>query len=377
MKKLASTISAALLVAVLAVGLAATGAAEESDEETTVDVEVGSVTELDVRPTSLDYTDSEEDLEPGDMRTESDLEFEHIEVENIGSNEIGNIWTEANMPTEDPFGDEEASHNTGNFVTVSLATAQDESYGFGGELSDTEEMHYLNRVEYFEETAPTYIQTLEEGDEYAGTGDDVNTEPEVGRFRVGGAEYFFVYFETANDQILLIGDAPHTSTDLGTTDFTNEGDDYSEELLTNSDDETEITGVYQVTEQDLVDFDTDSEDFEGQRLIEDGNENFDDLEIDPEDIDASVREYNLYVDSNDDFVTRTRFNVEQQNPEENERTALTTSGAQEYFLDASSSSESLQPGENFPINFGVQVPLGVDAGDIDSGSVTVFSEAFE
>jgi len=371
----------AFLMVGLTVGLSSTVTADE--EETSVDVEISGVTQLDVRPSSLEYTGANDNdaLSPGDARVVSDEGYEHIEVENIGSERIGSIYAQGTMHTEQPFGtltegDEDPQHNTGNFVTLSLDTAQD--YGFDSELSDVTTMTHLNRVEYYEDNPPTYIQTLDTGDEYdfedGETTEDVSTEPEVGRFRVGGAEYFFVQFETTSEEVLLIGDAPHTSTVLGTTDFTNDGDNFSEEIL-----ETEagISNVFRVTEQDFVDFNTGGSTYDGQSLIE-GRSVVDDSDLDDydlSDIDAETREYNLYVDTSNGQIIRTRFNVEQQLPD-GDSTDETSTGAQEFILDASSESESLQPGQNFPINFGVQVPLGVDENAIEEGTVTVISETY-
>jgi len=383
MKKLASTIAAAFLVSILAVGLTATGAAEEESEDATVDVEIDGVTQVDVRPTELSYTEGESDegVAPGETVDRDDNDFEHIEVENIGSERVGTVWAEATIHNEDPFGtfsegEEDPQHNTGNFVTLGLETAQ--SYDLDA-LSDVDEMHYVNRVEYFEENPPTYVQTIEpnDGNELEVDGDQVTSEVQevdVGRFRVGDAEYFFVIYD---EEHLLLGDVPHTDTVLGTTDFRS-GEDMNYTLEEDFGSETGVTGVDRIESQDLVSFNADSEDWDGQRLLEGGNENFEDLDIDEGDIDAEVREYNLYIEPGDEgYILRTRFNVEQDTPEDG-TTDLFPSEGQEYIFDAEDDDEAaLQPGQNFPIDVGIQVPMGVDQEGINPGTVTILSETFE
>lgn len=384
-----------LTVALLAVGLTiglASSVTAQSSQQTDVDVEISGVTQLDVRPSNLAYTSSGQGdaLAPGDSRITSDGGFEHIEVENIGSERIGTIYAQATMPDEQPFGtytsdpENDPVHNTGNFVTMSLDLANNGGYGFGDELSSADTMHHLNRVEYFEENPPTYIQTIEPSDSnnFDQTSSEV-TSVDVGRFRVGGADYFFViYGQGTGDDQILIGNSPHTSTVRGTSDFTNTGSDYSTEALSSAPD---TSGVFQVTGQDFVSFNTSDGNYTGQTLIDGGNEQISGTEL-ATNISAEFRSYNLYVVPGQDYITRTRFNVQQQSPgynsSENEGTSNyqfqdeSGTGEQEYILQAGTEGEALQPGQNFPINFGVQVPNGVDQTAIEEGTVTVVSDTY-
>jgi len=368
--------AAAFLVGVLAVGLTATGAADEETSEVTVDI--AGTTQLDVRPSELDYTDGGEfgsELEPGTNRTVSDDGFEHVEISNIGSEQIEEIYAEATMPDANPFGDSDNDHDTGNFITVSTATATAAEEGeYNDNIESEDTMHFLNRVEYAEEPYPTYIQVEEDGDF-----DDYT----VGRFRAGGAEYFWVLYHEDGDDLqnndftLRIGDAPHTSTELGTTDFRD--DEASDESYTeyeqDSGDVEQSPGSdrhVRVTGHEFVTFNTtDDEEYEGENLIDDGE-----VDHDVDLLDAQERSYNLYayVDSSDsefNHIVRTRFNVEQQNPLDTEdRTDTTTTSAQDAFL---SSDDGLEPGDSFPVDIGVQVPQGVDQDGVESGTMTFFA----
>jgi len=380
MKKLASTIAAAFLVSIFAVGLTATGAAEDQEETSEVTVDIAGTTQLDVRPSALSYTDDGEfgdDLEPGTNRTTSDDGFEHVEISNIGSEQIEEIFAQGTMPDAQPFGDDSNSHDTGNFITLSTATATEGEYNENLESEDT--MHFLNRVEYEEDPFPTYIQIDEDE---AGFSDH-----SVGRFRAGGVEYFYVlYHDTGddisdNDFILRIGNAPHTSTQLGTTDFRDEASD--ESYTEYSQDEVELDPgsdrYIRVEGHEFVTFDTsgDADDeYEGENLIEDGDvEEPEDLDFEEDLTDAQERIYNLYAfiddsDSENNHIIRTRFNTDQQSPLDGSENDRTTSSGQDAFI---SSSDGLEPGDSFPVDVGVQVPQGVDQDGVDSGSMTFFA----
>lgn len=379
MKKLASTVAAAFLVSILAVGLSTTGAAEE--ETTNMTVDIAGTTQLDVRPSALDYTDEGEfgdEVEPGTNRTASDDGFEHVEISNIGSVEIEEIFAQGTMPDAQPFGNDSNSHDTGNFITLSTETATDGEYNENLEEEDT--MHFLNRVEYEEDPYPTYIQIDEDE---AGFNDY-----SVGRFRAGGVEYFYVLYAAEgddlsdNDFILRIGDAPHTSTQLGTTDFRD--DEASDESYTEytQDDVVDDPGedrYVRVEGHEFATFDTSGdadEAYEGQNLIDDDGDVEEPDDLDFEDlVDVQERNYNLYAyndgsDSDNNHIIRTRFNTDQQSPLDGAENDRTTSSGQDAFL---SSSDGLEPGDSFPVDVGVQVPQGVDQDGVESGSMTFFA----
>lgn len=343
MKKLATTVSAALLVAVLAVGLAATGAAEE-EEESDVDVTVSSDTAVDVRPTSLDYSG-----EPGDFNSTDADGFTAIELENIGSESIEQIHAEADMPSSNPFGTgEDDAYNAGNFIKVSTETGSDIEDG----VTDSDEdraFHFLNRLEFAEEDVPSYIQTLDEEDFDEEVSADTSGV-DVGRFRAGEEEFFYsIYYEgdgsnacSGDDAEMWVGTDEHTPTDLGTFDFT--------------DSEAEDVEVY-----DIVNVDGQDELGAAGSTVEVGDE-----------------EYTVYTycDDNDEdpgHTIRTRFNVEVTSPvidstiDENDDEI----GPSRYVLNTQ--NEPLEPGASFPLDIGVEVPLGVAEGDMEQGTVTVLA----
>ena len=384
-----------LLTVALTVGLASMASAEDiEDQETDVDVTVDTVTQLDVRPSSLSY----EDVAPGSEARSSQNGFEHVDIENIGSTRIREIYAQATMPTDQPFGATEDSvlYDTGNFIQLSLETA--ESQGVSG-LADSVEQasgsdeyvpHYVNRVEYFEENPPEYITV----DEDAG-GDDA--EQVIGRFREGDVEYFFQLSQdgagdgTENEEMeLRIGRAPHTSTQLGTVDF-EDGDFVAFDEDGDFEQSTGAGDEYMILDERirLVSFDTDDEDYTGDNLLNDDMT----ISSEAENLDNSrVTEYDLFIHPQDGdtgnedsaHILRTSYNTEPVSPaelnESGEGSTLDSTevgSAQQYILDASSAGNQLQPGQNFPVNIGVELPQGVDQNAIENGAVTFFASEGE
>lgn len=376
-----------LTIAIIGIALITSAASqvdETNNQDSNVTVTVSDVTALDVRPSSLSYTG----VTPGADQSSSDSNYEHIELENIGSARIGEIYAQGTMPTTQPFGTDAtqtdpAQHNTGNFVTLSLATANDAGNNYDtSDLSGVTTPHYLNRVEYFEGEYPTYIEVNDGSDNFNSTNIDSGiNNVDVGRFRVGGAEYFFAVYETSSDVGIRIGDTPHTSTQLGTTDLTNDGEDYTT-YDTGGDLSSGDGDVYLSSGHQFASFDTTTDEFTGQSLVSDGTvENTGDLS------DVETRTYDLLIDTSNDFVMRTKFNVAPEIPggynssgdategSDNWDQAVDTGAAREYILDAGSQSNAMQPGENFPVNFGIQVPQGVDQNAIQEGTVTIYASS--
>lgn len=377
----------------LSFGLLTTATALDSEETTDVEVTVDEVAQVDVRPSNLDYTDTA--LETGELREESDEGFEHVEIENIGTVDIEEVTAESTVPSEQPFGGTSAEHNTGNFVTMSVETAEAGDNGdYDVTMADgstSETPHFLNRVEFAEDNEPQYI-SVETEEEVPGAADETTFDPsdvEVGRIRVGDVEYFFVAYysgsagATDDEFNLRIGRAPHTSTQLGTVDFTNSNEDGYVEYLGGEDvteASGELAGKYgRVDGQEFLGWDTDAvsdSDYEGEDIL-DGDGNVIDSGEEHNLFSATdpyEREYNLYAAFDEgayqSHIVRTRFNAQVfdvDNPDD--KGTVTSTSAQTPLI--TGGSDDLNPGQNVPINFGVEIPLGVesDAG-INTGTVT-------
>ena len=355
-----------LAVAFLALGmiLSIGSAAADKTQDSTVDVNVSKVTQLDVRPSTLSYgTGDSADLEPGNDLEVSDNGYGALEISNIGSEEIAEVTAEATMPSNQSFGREGISsvgtgeqHDTGNFVTVSTETADDAQYNIPtGALAEIPNMTYLNRAEFVEESPPTYIQTNDASDSI--DPDSFTTEePEVGRFRVGGAEYFFVYYSSGSgDWTLRIGETPHTSTQLGTVDFTNEGTDY----VSYTDGDTDVTSVseggFRVDGHEFVSFDEGDSSFTGQSLLDGDTANATAVSAVA---GTEVRNYNLFLnfaeeELSEHHIVRTSVNTNVNNPVSDNDYGATTSGAQVPIFSTGTEDEQGGERQSFTIDIGV------------------------
>lgn len=362
------------------------------EEETEVTVDVAEETTLDVRPSALDYTNagSEGAISPGGERLESDEGFTAVEVENIGSNAIEEVEPQATNPSIDPFGasaqTDDQSHDIGNIVTVSTETANQDEYSDvnagvrDGDLNEV--MTFTNRVEYAEPTPPTYLsfedpESIEPGTE----------EADVGRIRSGDVEYFWVLYTQEGEDVddtegftLRIGATPHTPTTLGTVDFESSDGDFVEYDQETADVNDNVDGSgYNVVIEDqrFLTFDADAtgDSYDGtESVLEDDGIVDDTAYSDLEDLeDEQIRGYNLFLDSDnaeerENHILRARFSEEVENPVSGD-TSTHSSGAQGALF-SEDGEEALQPGDSFPIDFGIHSPLGIDEERTDPGTVT-------
>lgn len=384
-------ITAALVVSLSAVS------ADEEDQTTTVGVEVDDLTQLDVRPSALNYTD----VEPGSQSTDSDEGFEHLDIENAGSERIETIHAETEMPVQQPFGTtEEDVYNTGNFIQLGVETAVDQVTNArlpdapqyqdeNGETvndNDYDEVpqEYVNRVEFFEDNPPEYIVLEDEA------------EWNVGRFREGDVEYFFVANDNAldgdsADGIVRIGQIPHTPTELGTFDFSDDADNYVEFNADPDDEFVSVdgaSGMLTVDEEpiQLATFDTSDSDV-GDTAVLDEDADVDLSDFGSDDLsDVEVREYDVIfgdgsedgtTETDEDYVLRTSLNVMPAAPESiddgSERTDFDPNLESQFIFEGSADDDRLQPGQNFPVDISVELPQGVDQEEVESGAVTFYA----
>lgn len=331
------------LVLVLTIGMASIATAEE--EETDAEVTVSEETAVDVKPDTLKY----EDVGPGDQLTSSEQGFTAVEVENIGSEDIDTIFVESTTPSADPFGTgDSTAYDSGNFIQVNTADEDSDA-----DIVSESEPHFATRVEYQElnQDAPSYIQ--------ADTDEAGVDTIEVGRFREGGDEFFYtVNYEDGTSQgecdgtgdgFVRIGQTEHTSTDLGTFDFTDDGTDYVEEVIEeggDTDDYGTVTGI--------------------------------ELEV-----DGQIREFDAAFNCNtvDEIIqshsVRTRFDKDVATPDDAGDLADIgeIDGASQFLLDTDTESNMLRPGASFTLNTGIEAPLGVAEGSIDTGFMTVRADS--
>lgn len=341
-----------------------TGSAQQDDDDSEVSVTVSDQVAVDVRPTDLSFSG----ISPGTVTESSDDGFGSIEIENVGSQSVDQIWVGSENPQSDPFGSGVSEdYNSGNFVQVATETASDGYDVSSGISQSNEDMHFARRHEFHEDPVPTYIQTdLDDAADATGVGsttvaltDGDLEDVRVGRLRAGDVEFFYAVYHNSDgcdastadsNAALLVGETPHTPDQVGTSDFTASGpEDFSVYNIDSNDDPITIDGVDHAIVESI------------------------DLTIEDEETDqvsgTVTRGYDGFVHCNtagndvtdDDQIIRSRYNPNIGDSE-------VTGGEQSYVLQG----EDLEPGSHFPIDINLETPLGVSEGGVTSGSITVF-----
>ncbi len=167
--------------------------AEEDAEGSTIILEVGQQTLIDLTPASFSWGA----LNPGTQGT-----TEQAQIENIGSTNLTEIWFNVTQPSSRPFGTgSNDSYNAGNMVYIARETG---SY------------YAVDRLEFNETRSLVYL-----------TDPDGNQPPNsskfaYGRFRNASGEYFWMFDKSnpvCGQVTFYVGDVAHTKTATGSVDF--------------------------------------------------------------------------------------------------------------------------------------------------------------
>ncbi|MDG5761319.1 hypothetical protein QA600_18475 [Natronococcus sp. A-GB1] len=358
------------VVLALAVGMmAAFGAAEDDDSESTdVEVTIAEQTAVDVKPDQLTYSDMEPGMDPTSPSDvpDSDRNFTAVEIENIGSTHIDRIWAETSYPASNPFGTGDAeAYDAGNFIQVRVP---DIDAGTNPLVeADQNQFHFVNRIEFLDELddAPSYIQ-VDPADF-----DEQDDTQYVGRIRAGEYEWFFVVNDNNDDQCVQgevrVGNTPHTPTELGTYDFTDGNN--------GANDASETNGWTSLSVEELAGA---SHGAAASRLrlsfADEGATNDGDTD----------RAYGLLTSCDDNLPhvvanTYNSFwevsselgdNMDLTEPEVDTDLEDAVSGVEDI-LDASTAGEALAPGQSFALDTTVEVPQGVAQGSVEEGTLTI------
>ncbi|OYT27179.1 MAG: hypothetical protein B6U97_02225 [Candidatus Altiarchaeales archaeon ex4484_96] len=193
-----------IIVLILAAFQTASAQTVNKTDSLDIIVTVSNLTLVDINPANLTWVN----IPPG---TESNSTYaaagnkEAIQIENIGSTNISNIWFNVTHPSIMPFGSgNRLNYNPANFVIIRRNTSN--------------EWYFIDRLEY-NESELIYLELP--------TGSSSDPNMVHGRLRSADSEYFWVMNisdGSCNDTQFWIGNAPHTQTSTGTVDFTACGD---------------------------------------------------------------------------------------------------------------------------------------------------------
>lgn len=182
-------------------------------------VNVSTKTMVDVEPAALSWSP----VDPGSVG-DNDTEilgpnYFAIQIENIGSRNISQVWFNATYPSRSPFGVGSTAYtNAGNYVVLSNNTSSNKPSPNG--------FWFINRVEYNETRQLVYLR------DPAGNLPPNSAAYTYGRLRNASNEYFW-FLNAVNpcnaSTYIRIGNETHTKTQTGTTNF--QTGNYSETTL--------------------------------------------------------------------------------------------------------------------------------------------------
>ncbi len=348
MKTNKATLTSVVLAAVI-LGMTATVAAQpalsDDQDNATVYVTVASKIAVDISPSNMSYSG----INPGEFVNESDdvtagpgnQGWTGVEIENIGSENISQVWLNTSVPTNNPFGGGgAAAYDAGNFIVVN--SSGDTPDGLEGLAGPDSNYTYVNRREYNESNRLSYIFTPDAG------------EWRYGRFRSGDQEFFWAInvtsggaCQTGDAGDFRVGNRAHNQSSTGSVDFTAGGDftAYTPTSPAGASEQVLVPNV-QISRPDGV-----------------------------------SRSYDVLVNCDDSGATGTFTMRTKYNPTMGEATDLTVDGTVAQHLINStapaSSEQELQPGEHFSIDVGIEVPLGVASGGVSPGTLRVFVNSLE
>lgn len=324
-----------LILLVATVAFLSTASAQDATDDSEVNVTVASETAVDLDPRYLNYSSG---LTPGSTETLDDSEVSALQVENVGSENITDVWMDASEPTSDPFGTGFASeYDAANFMQIYLNSTiiSDEFSSLDGSLSDYRDKPvFINRRDYAENRDLSYIFV------------DGEDAWEYGRFRAGEEEYFWAVENSSvvgsSNITFRLGQTAHTQEQTGTTEFTSSGTDYVESTLDTTSSLPDNFGTTNVTIP-----------------RQDGTER---------NVTAVVQ--TDATTSEGVYTVRTRFNTQYTNGGSTEDLSGTL--ASELLFDSSRTDGiDLAPGDSFQVGTQVTVPRGVPSDSVGLGTLTI------
>ncbi len=202
-------IKLALAYALIIVSVVQTVSAQTVNRTDTLGiyVTVSNLTMVDINPANLTWINIPPGVQSNCSAHCGPGNKEVIQIENIGSTNITNIWFNSTQPDVMPFGSGNINnYDPGNFVVIRRNVTGSP-------------FHFVDRKE-FNESELIYLNLPPAGG---------STVPGMahGRLRSGGSEYFWVMNVSdgsCNDTEFWIGNDPHTQTQTGTVSFTACGD---------------------------------------------------------------------------------------------------------------------------------------------------------
>lgn len=316
-------------------GSAAAQADGSDNEGSTVTVDVGNTTAIDLSPNNLAYSG-----QPGSIVTDEASDYNGVELENVGSENITDIYFTTSQPSERPFGSGVSSaYDAGNFIQI---RPSGENTGTAAES----DFHFVSRKDFNESNTLSYIT------EPSSAG-----EVRYGRFRVGNEAFFWLVTnsqDTSNangcdgsgSSELRVGNVAHTPSATGTVDFSDSN-----------------SGAYNATD------------------IGEASDNYgrvDNIQLATNEGVKNTTMLTWCGDSaqlsadNSTHVIGTRWNPEEREDGATGLMSLNTDSLNKILTNGAGTDDNeLQPGEHFTVLTRAAIPNAVANGQVGSGDLTV------
>jgi len=323
--------------------------AQDTQNDLEVNVTIATETIIDIQPKEFQWGASGVGINPGTQAGPSDEqnnEYGRLQLENLGSVNITQVWFNTTTPSERPFGTGSSSnYNSGNFITLDRNS------------TSTDKNSFVSRAEY------GLDQPTDQDIIYLNTPSGWDN----GRFRNTSNEYFWTVDDTGTDlagAVFRIGIEHHNETQTGSTNL-----------------DTTCSGG------DKAGSNTDCNGYD-LKQVTDGNGNnwgVTDVEVGVEDTNVLSNdggtEYCVAMRESDVIGSTNTPKVEFIKWDKGHPAVQAAGGgsgcayATNYTIGGSSPVQNLVPGDWINMNIRANIPYGVVSGNIPAGQLTVLANS--
>ncbi|MFT4892378.1 MAG: hypothetical protein ACI8Z7_000150 [Candidatus Nanohaloarchaea archaeon] len=208
-KKTASSFTALTLLLFLTVMLSFSATAQESTENNLdVNINISEKTIVDIQPKTFSWGAGTTQVQPGDIAgpNKEANGYGRIQIENLGSVNITQLWFNTTFPTQRPFGKGNSDlYDSANFIALDSNTTGVNDHN-----------QFVNRKEYgLDQSAGADTQDII----YL----DTPSNWDYGRFRDSSSEYFWTVDDTGGGDLggatFRIGVDHHNESQTGSTNL--------------------------------------------------------------------------------------------------------------------------------------------------------------
>lgn len=344
-KKLVS----ALAITLLTIAFISTASAQQNENDLTVTVNISEKTIIDIQPKQFSWKSpaAGNPLNPGSVAGPyyEVNDTGRIQIENLGSVNITEVWFNTSYPSQRPFGTGESSnYDSANFIALDSNKSGVSDYN-----------QFVNRLEYgIDESSGADTKDII----YL----DTPSNWDYGRLRTANREYFWTIDDTgASVATFRIGVDAHNESQTGSTNLDNAcagGDEGSSNNDCNGYTNFQTSGDYIATDVEIGEVDNSNDALPGG----DGGK-----------IYCAVMNETQVLNSGADANPKVWFVKWNKNfgPAQSGDCGVATN----YTIGGSSPNGELAPGDWITRNIRARVPYGVVSGELPQGRLWVLANS--